>query len=158
MNKAALRRAVTRVEKAVQAPGQIFDMSGWGWEATESNNLFEPGEVCGTAGCLAFYAVPKEMQRAHLQAAAANDARGYPLFSGGLAQKAAQKLGLSDDQQHLLYATCHWPKKFRAAYEAAAKRAAQHKVGTKRRLKAELAKVKALRDRIEHFIETNGDE
>jgi hypothetical protein len=161
MNTAALRRTVTKIEKAVQKPTQVFDMTGWVWEVKAPvKAVDEPDEYCGTAACFAGYAVSKQTRKKHLRLAIEDEVRGWWGFDTDLIRtEASQKLGLTTSvQQTKLFATTHWPVQFQVAYREAAEKARGYKLGTKRRIKAELAKVKILRDRVEHFIKTNGEE
>jgi hypothetical protein len=160
MNTAALRRTVTKIEKAVQQPTKVFDMSGWAWEMkAPAKGVFEPDEFCGTAGCFAGYAVSEQTRREHLRAAIEDGSRGWTGFdTDQIRKEASRKLGIAKHQENKLYSTCMWPTRFQIAYREAAETARGYKLGTKRRIKAELAKVKVLRERVEHFIKTNGEE
>jgi hypothetical protein len=133
MNEKALRATVGKIQAAVQRPRNFFSMSWWVEKVYDRDHA-----ECGTAACFAGWAVDAKTR-----------AVGY-----GIRSAAQKKLGLTEDQTHRLFAADAWPMGYRQAYYTAARHANKLRPGTKARTKAELAKVKVLRERVEHFIAT----
>jgi hypothetical protein len=157
MKASVMRKVVDKIEAAVQQPRQFFDMGDWAeqvWRVKpgQAGKSFwdQETELCGTAACFAGYAVPKKHREAF-----ANNPEGCSI---DIQQAAARKFNISSDQADLLFLTNAWPTKFFDAYHKAAAAASDATPGTKKAIKAELRKVKALRARVEHFIKTDGAE
>jgi len=122
---------LTDIKFAVLATPEHFDMQDW----------FSPGE-CGTAGCLAGYAVAFALA-ATLSDAASSRAATTPQLV------AAEWLGITWVQSSRLfylvgpYADHHWPIPFVEAYHDAA---------------TPKERAQVLADRIDHFAATQGKE
>jgi hypothetical protein len=147
MNVRALRRAVKRARKEVEARN-VFDMGSWAAKLYTSNRQRQQGEPCGTACCLAGFSIPTRRMQKLLNTGRSTE----------IEFEAMDALGIDSDQASRLFHTGGWPWPFYDAYYTAYRQARKSRVCTQKRVKAELAKVQALHDRVEHFIATEGAE
>jgi hypothetical protein len=151
MNVKALRRTVDKIDKKVENPLCVFDMVPWAKalmkDGSEYDHWFDKEKPCGTVACFAGWAVSERVRQAYTKGEVAS-----------MAQEANKVLGVTDDQGDMLYDTANWPERFADRYYAAKDRAENFNFGTKRRLAAEKRVVKVLRERVEHFIATKGEE
>jgi hypothetical protein len=143
MRVAELRRTVTKIDKAVENPRKFFDMSTW-VEPVYSDDE-DSSEPCGTACCFAGWAVTEK------------ERKEYSLGDLSIRQAAAAKFELGYYSSQRLFLTACWPEQFKEAYYRASKAARTFTPSTARRIKAEKRKVRVLRERVEHFIKTEGD-
>jgi hypothetical protein len=133
VNVEALRETVNNIEAVVRVRPSAFDMSEW-CEA----------DACGTVACFAGWAMTSNEQAAWL--------RHYD-FAKSPWQIACDRFDLTKGTNYSdvgeddrLFLMDQWPVEFRQQYYAAAEK------------DDALGKVQALRDRVEHFIATDGRE
>lgn len=150
MKVAALRRTVDKIEKTVENPACVFDMTTWVKSVMRDGSNYEPywdkEKPCGTAACFAGWAVSERVRELYAKGAV------------DIEEEAAKVLGLERFGRDLLFDAENWPQKFVDAYYAAREHASRFNLGTKRRIAAEKKKVNVLRARVEHFIATKGEE
>lgn len=121
-----------KIQKAIMAsPGQLY-MGDW--------FVSEPDYIpkCGTAACIAGWAITLSMGVSPLEAKVRWESEHYQ------GPTPEELLGLTDEQAYALFYASHWPAPFLEDYNEAGK-SAKHN-----------AKVTCAR--IEHFIKTKGAE
>lgn len=153
MDVKALRRAVRRAKREIEENNSGFNMAIWAKRLYKTEAARRRGEApCGTVCCLAGFSLPTK--RIHKLLSLDPKDRG-----GVIEAEAISILDLSGEQAYRLFHTGGWPLQFYDAYYSASGAPASHaRPCTKKRMKAELAKWQVLKDRVEHFIATNGRE
>jgi hypothetical protein len=145
MNAKALRQAVKRAEREIEAYN-VFDMGVWARRLFTSDKKRMLDEPCGTACCLAGFSLPQRRVQALLK-------RGQRTQ---IEWEAAEVLEINPEHHARLFSVAGWPLQFSRAYDEAERAASLFRYCTKKRLKAERAKVAVLKARVEHFIATGG--
>lgn len=153
MNKLNIK-LLKRIKRAILKRPDQFEMSWW-FSDLHYVNRYRQGRgqpplekigACGTAGCIAGWAVALHLRKPHdkinlSQAKQSSTTHGAYYVSS----TAAKLLGIDDNQQASdnLFGLAWWPDEFKLRYRSA-------------KTVQEQAQVAA--DRIDHYIRTNGAE
>lgn len=152
MNVKALRRAVRRAKREIEENNGGFNMAIWARRLYKTEAARRRGELpCGTICCLAGFSLPTKRIHKILSL-------DLPSQTAVIGDEAISILDLSGEQAYRLFHMGGWPLSFYHAYYDAAVQTPLARPCTKKRMKAELAKWQVLKDRVEHFIATNGEE